>query len=98
MVNPTGPEPTVLPPTPYSVQNCTYYSEACPVQYTIYGFFPNLGANWFFCIFFGICFGVQFIQGLKWKNWTFMIALVWGCLGECIGTWQPSPSVSQASN
>ena len=81
----TGPEPTTLPPTVYSTQNCTYLSEACPVEFTIYGFLPNLGASWFFCIFFGIAFGFQFLQGLKWKNWTFMIALVWGCIAECVG-------------
>ena len=92
-----GPEPTTLPPTGYSTRNCTYLSEACPVEFTIYGFLPNLGASWFFCIFFGIAFGFQFIQGLKWKNWTFMIALVWGCIAECIGTLGASPTFLPAT-
>ncbi|KAK4694068.1 hypothetical protein P7C71_g3443, partial [Lecanoromycetidae sp. Uapishka_2] len=44
-----------------------------------------LGANAFFCAFFGICAFLQFVFGLRWKTWTFMIALVFGCIAECLG-------------
>ena len=68
-----------------STQDCLTVSPECPVEATIYGYYPNLGANYFFCVFFGIALVVQFIQGIKWKTWTYMIALTFGCLGECIG-------------
>ena len=66
-------------------QVCLTVSEECPVQATIYGYYPSLGANYFFAILFGIAFVAQFVQGIKWKTWTFMIALTLGCIGECIG-------------
>ena len=85
MPNGNHPQPTVLPPTRYSTDNCTSVSEFCPVQFTIYGYFPSLGANAFFCAFFGICAFLHFVFGLRWKTWTYMIALTFGCIGECLG-------------
>lgn len=83
MSNP--PQPTTLPPTNYSTQNCTAVSIYCPVEFTIYGYYPSLGANAFFCAFFALCLGIQFVLGIKYKTWTFMIALVLGTLSEAIG-------------
>lgn len=83
MSNP--PQPTTLPPTKYSVQNCTDVSIYCPVDLTIYGYYPNLGANAFFLAFFSLCLGLQFVLGIRYKTWTYMIALVFGCLAEVLG-------------
>lgn len=82
---PNGPQPTTLPATNYSTENCTSISIYCPLEFTIYGYYPSLGANAFFCAFFAIAAFLQFVFGLRWKTWTYMIALVFGCLGECIG-------------
>ena len=80
-----GPQPTTLPPTKYSTNNCTAVSIYCPAEFTIYGYYPNLGANVFFCAFFALCLGIQFVLGIRYKTWTYMIALVLGTLAEAIG-------------
>ena len=83
MSNP--PQPTILPPTNYSVQNCTSVSIYCPVEFTIYGYYPSLGANAFFLAIFSLCLAVQFVLGIKFKTWTYFIALVLGAFAEAIG-------------
>ena len=80
-----GPQPTVLPATAYSTENCTAISIFCPVEQTTYGYYPNLGANIFFAVFFGICAAIHLWAGFRYKAWTYFIALFFGCLGECIG-------------
>ncbi|KAI9821209.1 MAG: hypothetical protein M1827_003943 [Pycnora praestabilis] len=66
-------------------ENCTSVTPECPVSATIYGYYPSLGANAFFLAFFAITTGIQVFQGLRWKNWTFMLALVLGAGTEAIG-------------
>ena len=83
MSNP--PQPTTLPPTNYSTQNCTDVSIYCPVDFTIYGYAPNLGANAFFCALFAICLAIQIFLGIRYKTWTYLVALFFGCLAEAIG-------------
>ena len=83
MSNP--PQPTVFPPTKFSTDNCTDISIYCPVEFTIYGYYPNLGANAFFLAVFAACLGVQFALGIKYKTWTYFIALVLGTLSEALG-------------
>lgn len=57
----------------------------CDVNNSLYGYEPNLGVNAFFAAFFGICLLAQLILGIRYKTWTYMIALGLGCLGEMIG-------------
>ena len=83
MSNP--PQPTVLPPTEYSTQNCTDVSIYCPVEFTIYGYYPSLGANAFFLAIFAACFGIQICLGIRYKTWTYFIALVLGTFAEALG-------------
>lgn len=67
-------------------EDCTAIDNVyCTLDQTIYGFYPSLGANAFFAALFGICLIIQLFQGLRWKSWTFMIALGFSCLGETIG-------------
>ena len=66
----------------------------CEVKYTIYGYLPSLGANIFFCAFFGLCMIIQVVQGITFRSWSFMIAMGVGCLGEAIGM---SPSANSTS-
>ena len=60
-------------------------SAECPVAGTIYGYEPNLGANIFFAAFFGFALLVQLYLGIRYKTWTYMIAVAAGCAAECIG-------------
>jgi len=55
------------------------------VEGTLYGYRPNMGANAFFAAIFGICGIIQLGLGIRYRTWTFMIALTLGCLGEVIG-------------
>jgi hypothetical protein len=64
---------------------CAEVSEECPVEGTLYGYYPNLGANAFFAAIFGVCLLVQLVLGIKYRTWTYMVALGFGCLGEVIG-------------
>ena len=68
---------------PYA--DCVNITPDCPVEQTIYGYYPNLGANAFFCAFFGVCMIAQIYQGIRYKTWTFLVALGLGCLSEAIG-------------
>ena len=83
MSNP--PQPTTFPPTDYSTENCTAVSIYCPVEYTIYGYYPNLGANAFFLAFFALCLGINLVLGIRYKTWTYMIGLGFGTLAEALG-------------
>ncbi|USP73732.1 sphingoid long-chain base transporter rsb1 [Curvularia clavata] len=57
----------------------------CEVENTILGYAPNLAANAFFAAFFGLAFVLQLFFGIRYKTWTYMIALGCGCVAECIG-------------
>ena len=66
---------------------CLEISPYCTIDETIYGFYPSLPANAFFAAIFGALLVIQLFQGFKWKSWTYLIALGFGCLGELIGKW-----------
>ena len=64
---------------------CLAISPDCTIEKTTYGYYPSLAGNAFFAAFFGVLLVAQLFQGLKWKSWTYLIALFFGCLGETIG-------------
>ncbi|MCJ1404949.1 hypothetical protein MMC11_008175 [Xylographa trunciseda] len=64
---------------------CTVVTEQCPVDWTVYGYYPNLGVNAFFAAIFGVCFIIQVAQGFKYKSWNFTVPFALGCMTECIG-------------
>jgi len=67
-------------------QLCTKVSlPNCPVQRTVYGYYPSLSANAFFCAWFGVFLLLNLILGIRYKTWTYMLALTLGCLTEIIG-------------
>jgi hypothetical protein len=74
---------TVPPPAPDFCEEVG--PPPCTVERTIYGYYPSIGANAFFAAFFGLCLLVHLVLGVRYKTWTFMIALSLGCLGEVIG-------------
>ncbi|KAM5349809.1 hypothetical protein ACJ41O_006314 [Fusarium nematophilum] len=64
---------------------CTKISPECPIEYTVYGYRPNLWANGFFAVFFGICFVVHIWLGIRFRTRSYTIALTLGCLGQVLG-------------
>ncbi|OMP88993.1 Sphingoid long-chain base transporter RSB1 [Diplodia seriata] len=63
--------------------DCTL--ETCPVSASIYGYRPSIPANAFFVALFGTAFIVQFIQGVRYRTWTYTLAMMCGCFTESIG-------------
>ncbi|CAE7213192.1 hypothetical protein P3342_012505 [Pyrenophora teres f. teres] len=73
---------TVPPPAP---DFCTEVGPNCPVEGTILGYYPNLGVNIFFAVFFGVSAIVQLALCVKYKTWMYSIAISLGCLCEVMG-------------
>jgi len=66
--------------------DCTeVYLPQCPVEYTIYGYYPSLAANAFFTAWFALFFFPNIIFGIYYKAWTYMLALSAGCAIEAVG-------------
>lgn len=65
--------------------DCNSISPECPVSESIYGYFPNYAANIFFSAFFGLFMLINLFLGIRYRAWTFLIAMCFGCLGEAIG-------------
>jgi hypothetical protein len=64
---------------------CNAVSAECPVSATLYGYYPNLGANAFFAALFGLLLVAQLIIGTWTRTWTFMFAVSLGIFGEMVG-------------
>lgn len=67
------------------MSGCTHVSPACPVEASTYGYYPNLGGNIFFTVFYGVCGVFQLGLGLYFQSWTFGVALVIGAFLETAG-------------
>lgn len=66
-------------------QSCTQITPTCPVDASVYGYQPSLGANFFFLAWFAILGVAQFVLGLRYKTWTYWIAMTLACLFQVIG-------------
>jgi RTA1 like protein len=64
---------------------CQMISAECSVEDTIYGYYPNLAANAFFAAFFGCFMIINLVLGIRYRSWTFLIAMVGGCMTEMVG-------------
>ncbi|KAJ5095509.1 hypothetical protein NUU61_004865 [Penicillium alfredii] len=64
---------------------CTEISPSCPIEATVYGYYPNLGANSFFAVYFGVAGLSQSILGIYFRTWTFLTALGIGTFMEMTG-------------
>ncbi|KAH7070307.1 RTA1 like protein-domain-containing protein [Paraphoma chrysanthemicola] len=73
------PRPTVLP------RGCEFVNATCPVEATIYGYYPFLPANAFFAGFFGLAALIHIFYGIRYKTWSYMFAISLGCIAECVG-------------
>ncbi|KAH6669475.1 RTA1 like protein-domain-containing protein [Halenospora varia] len=68
-----------------STQNCTSVSANCPVEATVYGYYPNLPANVILAVIFALFHFANILLGLKFKTWSFSALLALGCIGEAAG-------------
>ncbi|KAL2069249.1 hypothetical protein VTL71DRAFT_15587 [Oculimacula yallundae] len=68
-----------------STADCDSISLACPVEATIYGYYPSLGGNILMVVIFAICALSQVFLGIKYRLRAYPIVVCLGCLGECIG-------------
>ena len=66
-------------------ENCTSISPECPVEETVYGYYPSLGANAWGTAFFGVCCIVNLFLGWRYKTWTYMIAMCLATATSCAG-------------
>ncbi|KAL1964109.1 hypothetical protein VTN77DRAFT_7527 [Rasamsonia byssochlamydoides] len=64
---------------------CKEVSPFCPVSKTTLGYYPNLGANVFFCVGFAICALWTLTVGVWKRTWSFGITVAAGFALEAIG-------------
>jgi hypothetical protein len=65
--------------------DCSAISPSCPLDETIYGYYPSLPGNAFFLAIFAILALSNLVLGLRFRTYTYTIAMFFGCLGEAIG-------------
>ncbi|OAP64741.1 hypothetical protein AYL99_00713 [Fonsecaea erecta] len=65
--------------------DCNEVSEQCPVKASIYGYYPILASNAFFCALFGLCFIVNLGLGWRYRTWSYTLAMSLACISSCIG-------------
>ena len=63
--------------------NCTL--SACPVEQSVYGYRPSLGASGAFIALYGVCMIIQTFLGLRFRMFGYMAAMVLGCIDEILG-------------
>lgn len=68
-----------------SFKNCWQVSPLCPVSYTTYGDYFNLGACIFYTVFFTLCLIAQIGIGARYRTWSFSIFLGIGTIFEIMG-------------
>ncbi|KAI9047304.1 hypothetical protein LZ554_008752 [Drepanopeziza brunnea f. sp. 'monogermtubi'] len=68
-----------------STRDCTRVTPQCPVEYTTYGYYPNLPGNVILCVVFGVCMVLQLGLSIKGRTWTWLIGLFIGCAIEFAG-------------
>ncbi|KAK4145959.1 RTA1 like protein-domain-containing protein [Dichotomopilus funicola] len=63
--------------------NCTL--DLCPIEASILQYQPSIPGNAVIAALFGVSMLIHLVQGLKWRQWSFMICLIVGCLDQIIG-------------
>ncbi|KAF2403470.1 parasitic phase-specific protein PSP-1 [Trichodelitschia bisporula] len=63
--------------------HCT--KATCSIDDSIYHYLPSLASNSAFIAIFAITAIVHLIQGIRYRTWTFCIAMVLGTVGEAVG-------------
>lgn len=65
--------------------DCVGDETVCPVEASIYGYAPDLPSTIFFLVLFAACGIVNVYFGIRYKTWTYMIALAFGCFTMALG-------------
>lgn len=65
---------------------CVEVNEFCTVENSIYGYKPSIAWNALFLALFAASSLVHLGQGIKYKTWSFLVAMVVGGVAEAIGT------------
>ena len=60
--------------------NCTL--DLCPLEWSVFGYLPNVPANATFIAIFGLLLIAHLIQGIRYKSWIYMSCVAAGC-GTC---------------
>lgn len=63
--------------------NCSL--EICPIEHSVYGYRPSLGANIAFIGLFAVAGIAHGYLGFRWKTWFFAAAMELGCISAIIG-------------
>ena len=63
--------------------NCTL--AVCPLDLSVYGYRPSIGASSALIALYAGCILVQGILGWRYRSWGFMAAMMAGCLDEILG-------------
>jgi hypothetical protein len=63
--------------------NCTI--NLCPVDTSALAYRPSLAASGTFIGLFALAMVIHVSQGIYWKTWGFMVAMLLGCVDEIIG-------------
>ncbi|KIW06110.1 uncharacterized protein PV09_03277 [Verruconis gallopava] len=64
---------------------CKEVSPSCPVENSIYGYAPSLVWSALFLGIFAVSTIAHTVQGIRYKTWSFMIAMTIGGLCEAVG-------------
>jgi len=73
----SGPQITV----PYS--DCTL--QTCPIQAAQLPYDPSLAGNALYLAIFSLCCLVNIVLGLWYRTWSYLVAMVLGCMLEVLG-------------
>jgi hypothetical protein len=63
--------------------NCTL--ALCPVTSSALTYRPSLAASGTFIGLFALTMIIHIVQGIHWKMWGFMVAMILGCVDEILG-------------
>jgi hypothetical protein len=74
-----------MPDYSKSYYGCGEVSVVCPVEATVLGYYPNLGANATLAVGFGLCALVTAALGIWKKTWSYTAAVSAGCALEAAG-------------
>lgn len=65
--------------------DCSQLSAACPPSESVYGYRPSLAATVFFLVLFLFSGAVYTYQGIRYKTWFFLGAMLLGSVSEAMG-------------
>lgn len=63
--------------------NCTV--AACPIELSVYGYRASLPLSATLIALYGLCAVVQTYLGWRYKSWSYLAAMILGCVCEILG-------------